>query len=72
MRLIVNDQEVSLDPAMVGAAATVLVCNRLGFDPSDRALVRASEGSYVGDTRPIGEVLRDGDELEIGPRPSIG
>jgi hypothetical protein len=64
MRLIVNGEALSFPREMVGAHAAVLACKHLQLDPGELRL-RRPDGSFVGDAMPVGDVLADGDELEL-------
>jgi hypothetical protein len=68
-RITVDGRELSLPGSMVGSAALIFISNELGLDPSESALARKADGSYVGESQAIGDVLHDGDELELVPRP---
>ena len=43
----------------------------LGRSPDEVILRRKSDRSYPGDRAAVGDVFRDGDELEFAPRPHL-
>lgn len=72
IQIVIDGRTESLPREMVGSQAVVELCNRLGRDASSLSLRRLSTGTYVGDTQPLGEVLHDGEELELVSSPGLG
>ena len=72
IQIVIEGRTESLPHGMVGSAAVAELCNRLGRDASGLSLRRLSTGTYIGETQPLGDVLQDGDELELVSSPGLG
>jgi hypothetical protein len=71
IRVLIVGQEQHIPREMVGFHATVELGARVGTNPSGLTLRRAADQTYVGASSPVGDVLRDGDELEFVPHPGL-
>jgi hypothetical protein len=71
IQIVIEGRTESLPEGMVGSHAVVELCNRLGRDASGLSLRRLSTGTYVGETQPLGDVVHDGDELELVSSPGL-
>jgi hypothetical protein len=71
IRIVICGREQHLPREMVGFHATVALGLRLGMNTSGLTLQRASDQNYVGESAPVGDVLRDGDELQFAPHPGV-
>jgi hypothetical protein len=71
MRVVIEGRTESLPREMVGSHAVVELSNRLGRDASGLSLRRKLTGTYVGESQPLGDVLQDGEELELVPWPGL-
>jgi hypothetical protein len=67
IRLKINDVEVSIPSEMVGRDAAAIAAEQLGDFEGDLRLCRVADHMFVGDVVPVGQVLADGDELELVP-----
>ncbi len=66
IRLVIRGQEESVPAGMVGTHAVVLVARLLNRDPEGLVLRRVEDG-FVIRTMAVGDVLRDGDAVELVP-----
>ncbi len=71
IQIVIEGRTESLPRAMVGSQAVVELCNRLGRDASGLVLRRLSTGTYVGETQPLGDVLQDGETVELVSSPTL-
>ncbi|MGO9888315.1 MAG: hypothetical protein ACLP0L_10470 [Solirubrobacteraceae bacterium] len=67
IRITIEGEERSVPRGMVHPHAISL----LGRSPDEVILRRKSDRSYPGDRAAVGDVFRDGDELEFAPRPHL-
>ena len=71
IQIVIEGRTESLPEGMVGSDAVAELCSRLGRDASGLSLRRLSTGTYIGETQPLGDVLQDGDELELVSSPGL-
>jgi hypothetical protein len=67
IRVVIHGEEQHIPREMVGFHAAFELGIRLGMNPSGFSLRRKSDETYLGASVPVGDVLRDGDELEFAP-----
>lgn len=60
IRIVIDGQDQSVSTEMTAAAVVSL----LGRDSAEWVL-RREDGTYVGETEPIGDLVGDGEELEL-------
>lgn len=72
IQIVIEGRTESLPREMVGSLAVAELCNRLGRDATGLTLRRLSTGTYVGETEPLGDVLQDGEKLELVSSPGLG
>lgn len=71
IRVFIAGNEQHIPREMVGFHATVELGARVGQNPTGLTLRRKADQTYVGESSPVGNVLRDGDELEFVPHPGL-
>jgi hypothetical protein len=72
VRVFIHGREQHIPTEMVGFHAAVELAFRVRINPSGLVLRRKADRTYLGASAPVGDVLRDGDELEFAPRPELG
>jgi hypothetical protein len=66
-RLIIDGVGESFPSEMTASHAVVAVCKWRSRDPDGFVLRRIADGTDVGQARALGDVLQQGDELELVP-----
>jgi hypothetical protein len=67
VRLIIDGVEQNVPGELPDPAAVA----RLGRDP-EKFMLQRIDGRYAGDTKPMGEIFQDGDELTFVARRKPG